>query len=50
MNIDILDKVKTLGEALEWFLNNARGEVLCIKDDVEMKVCKSYIEAQELYK
>ena len=43
-----MSKVKTLKEAMSWFLSNSSGSILCVNGDKE-KECKSYPEAEEFY-
>ena len=45
----IMDKVYTLQEALEWFLENHSGNVICVKDGKEKEVW-SYRQAENFYK
>lgn len=41
-------KVYTLEEACNWFLNNSRGSIICIKDTEEIE-CNSYPKAEKFY-
>lgn len=40
--------VYSLGEAMNWFLENSIGSVICVKDGVQIE-CKTYAEASLFY-
>lgn len=44
-----MEKVKTLDQAMYWFLKNSSGNLLCVRDDGTEKIVNSYPEAERFY-
>jgi hypothetical protein len=44
-----MDKVYSVNEAKDWFLNHSDGSVICVVDEVEY-ACNTYLLAEEIYK
>jgi len=42
-------KVYSLNEAMQWFLENASGSIVCVRFDGTEKECISYLEATTFY-
>ena len=50
MMTDDMEKVKPLEEAMNWFLNNREGGVICTKEhNYDEKICHTYPDAVEFY-